>query len=351
MFLSIALALLLSMASGSPGEPGKSDKTFTNPLFLSGPDPWIIINNGWYYYTCSSGGRIILRKGRNLDDLKTSEEKVIWTPPAGTSWSKDLWAPELHFINGMWYLYFAADDGYNKNHRIYVLENKTSDPMAASWEFRGKVSDPSDKWAIDASVFEFRKKLYMIWSGWEGEVNGWQNIYIADMSDPLTITGKRVLISRPELAWETIGDLNNPNDVAHVNVNEGPVVLQHGKRLFVVYSASGCWTDNYCLGMLTYNGSGDILDPSSWSKSQQPVFSQKPENNAFAPGHNSFFKSPDGKEDWILYHANPQQGQGCGRNRSPRAQKFTWGKDGTPLFGQPVSIDKPMKLPSQSGRK
>lgn len=341
-----ALIFILVFFTGSSTEPKNPVRTFKNPLFTSGPDPWIIFNKGWYYYSCSAGGRIILRKGRNLDDLKLSKEKVIWTPPAGTSWSKDLWAPELHFIDGIWYLYFAADDGYNKNHRIYVLENKSSDPMSASWEFMGKVADPSDKWAIDASVFEFRNKLYMVWSGWEGDINGQQNIYIAAMKDPLTITGKRTVISKPELAWETVGDLNNPNDVAHVNVNEGPVALLHRNRLFIVYSASGCWTDNYCLGMISYKGSGDLLDASSWSKSPYPVFSQKPENNAYAPGHNSFFKSPDGKEDWIIYHANPQPGQGCGRNRSPRAQKFTWNKDGTPRFGEPASIDKPIKLPS-----
>jgi GH43 family beta-xylosidase len=347
MYLTAALTFLLSIVSGPYNEPGKSVKTFTNPIFTSGADPWIIFNDGWYYYTCSSGGRIILRKGRNLDELKTSEEKVIWTPPSGMPYSKELWAPELHFINNRWYLYFAADDGYNKNHRIYVVENSTSDPMSPDWEFRGKISDPSDKWAIDASVFEFRNKLYMIWSGWDGDVNGQQNIYIAVMSDPLSITGKRAMISKPELAWETIGDLNNPNDVAHVNVNEGPVALQHRNRLFIVYSASGCWTDNYCLGMLTYKGSGDLLDSSSWSKCTEPVFSQIRENNAYAPGHNSFFKSPDGKEDWIMYHANPQPGQGCGKNRSPRAQKFTWSIDGAPRFGEPVSINLPMKVPSE----
>jgi GH43 family beta-xylosidase len=218
--------------------------------------------------------------------------------------------------------------------------------MSANWEFRGKISDSTDKWAIDASVFQFMDKLYMVWSGWEGDSNGEQNIYIAQMSDPLTISGKRALISKPGLPWETVGDLNNRDDVPHVNVNEGPVALQHKNWLFIVYSASGCWTDNYCLGMLTYNGNGDLCDPLSWSKSPVPVFSQKPENNAYAPGHNSFFRSPDGKEYWIMYHANSQPGQGCGRNRSPRAQKFTWNKDGSPFFGEPVGINLPVKVPS-----
>ncbi len=230
---------------------------------------------------------------------------------------------------------------------MYAIENASSDPLLGTWEFKGKVADPSDKWAIDGSVFEFRSKLYFIWSGWEGDVNGQQNIYIARMKDPCTIESERTLLSKPEHSWETVGDLNNPNDVPHVNVNEGPVALQKNGKLFIIYSASGCWTDNYCLGMIIYNGNGDLLDPLSWKKNPLPVFSQKPESGAFAPGHNSFFTSPDGREDWILYHANPNAGQGCGRFRSPRAQKFTWNSDGTPDFGEPVRTGTNIPVPAE----
>ena len=342
-FLGFMLVFLSSCSSET--------LTFTNPLFPSGADPWIIYKDGYYYYTSTSGSNLFIRKGRNLDEIIVSDRKVVWTPPAGTNYSKQLWAPELHYFDGIWYIYFAADDGNNINHRMYVVENASPDPTGGQWNFRGKVSDPSDKWAIDASLFEYDDKLYMVWSGWEGDVNGQQNIYIAAMKDPCTVDGTRSLISAPEYDWEKVGDLNNPDDVPHVNVNEGPVALQRKGKLFIIYSASGCWTDNYCLGMLTYNGTGDLLDSQSWSKSPSPVFKQKPEAGAFAPGHNSFFKSPDGKEDWILYHANPAAGQGCGRFRSPRAQRFSWKADGTPDFGEPVATGVPMSLPSERGRR
>lgn len=327
-------------------------RTFTNPIFISGADPWITYNDGYYYFTSTGGSRLFIRKAKNLDDLKNAESKTIWTPPQGTSYSKELWAPELHRIDDKWYMYFAADNGSNTNHRMYVLENASRDPLSDTWEFKGKVNDPSDKWAIDGSVFEYDGKLYMVWSGWDGDTNGQQNIYLALMKNPWTIDGQRVKISSPELKWETVGDLNNPNDVPHVNVNEGPVALQHKGKLFVVYSGSGCWTDSYCLGLLSYDGKGDILNSSSWVKNPEPVFKGNPANKAFSPGHNCFFKSPDQKEDWILYHANPSAGQGCGRFRSPRAQKFTFSKDGTPVFGEPVNIDVPWQVPSEkSARK
>jgi GH43 family beta-xylosidase len=338
---------LLCFGQNKPGDPG----TFTNPIFISGADPWLTQKDGFYYYCGSMGSRLAIRKARNLVELKSSVPKTAWTPPQGTSYSRELWAPELHFVRGKWYIYFAADDGRNKNHRMYVLENPSPDPTEGTWEFKGKVSDPSDKWAIDGSVFEYAGELYMIWSGWEGDVNGQQNLYLASMTDPWTIGSERVRISAPEYDWETIGDLNNPNDVPHVNVNEGPVALIHGKRLFIIYSASGCWTDNYCLGMLTFTGKNNLLDPKAWKKSEKPVFKQKPEAGVYAPGHNSFFLSPDGKEDWILYHANPASGQGCGRYRSPRAQKFSWKQDGSPDFGEPVATGVPLKIPSEGNQK
>ena len=146
---------------------------------------------------------------------------------------------------------------------------------------------------------------------------------------------------------ERHGDLNDPSNPPHVDVNEGPQVLVHKDKLFIVYSASGCWTDFYALGLLTASAGDDLMNASSWKKSAQPVFKQSLENKVFAPGHNSFFKSPDGNEDWILYHANSEPGQGCGKHRSPRAQKFTWNADGTPNFGAPVKAGMMLDVPSK----
>lgn len=327
-----------------------AQQTFTNPLLPSGADPFSFYKDGYYYYTHTTGRNITIWKTKTLADLQSAERKIIFTPPPNTLYSKSIWAPEIHFIQGKWYAYFAADDGQNKNHRMYVLENESPDPMQGEWTLKGKVADPSDKWAIDGHVFEYRNQLYMLWSGWEGDENGQQDIYIARMKNPWTIEGHRVRIASPHYDWETHGDLGPNDNPRHVNVNEGPQSLMHDGKLFIVYSASGCWTDQYALGLLTFTGGDDLLDSSQWKKSPQPVFKQKPEHGVYAPGHNSFFKSPDGKEDWILYHANAQPGQGCGKFRSPRAQKFSWNKDGTPFFGEPVKEETPLPVPSGTGK-
>tara|TARA_R110001592_G_scaffold62863_14_gene192476 strand:+ start:116 stop:1150 length:1035 start_codon:yes stop_codon:yes gene_type:complete len=321
-----------------------SAQTFKNPLLPSGADPYSTYYKGVYYYTHTLGNRLMLWKTINLADLKNAESKLIWTPPQGTNYSKEIWAPEFHIINGKWYAYFAADDGDNSNHRMYVLENTSEDPFKGTWEFKGKIAASPDRWAIDGNIFEYKEQLYMIWAGWEGNVNVQQNIYIAKMSNPWTIEGSRVLISQPKYNWEKQGDLNDDVNPPHVNVNEGPQFLEHNDDVFIIYSASGCWTDFYNLGMLRLTGDNP-MNPQDWTKHDKPIFTKSEANGVYAPGHNSFFKSPDGKEDWILYHANDNPGDGCGTKRSPRMQKINWNKDGTPNLGIPVSNNEILKTP------
>ena len=322
------------------------DITFTNPLLPSGADPYSLYRNGNYYYTHTLGNKIALWKTKNLTDLKLAKQTIIWNPIGGQVDLKDIWAPEFHFINGKWYAYFAADKGGNETHRMYVLENSSNDPFKGKWILKGKIAASVDKWAIDGNVFKYRRQLYMIWSGWEGDTNGKQNIYIAKMKNPWTMDSERVMISTPEYAWEKNGDLNDLNNPSHVDVNEGPQFLKNRKNLFIVYSASGCWTDFYTLGLLTFTGKNNLLEARSWKKKNEPVFAKSPENGIYATGHNSFFKSPDGKEDWILYHANSEPGQGCGNKRSPRAQRFYWNEDGSPNFGIPLKLDVPINIPA-----
>jgi len=344
LLFALFFALTARQAAFAQGQP---DGTFTNPLLPSGADPWVIYQGGYYYYTNSTQNTLVIWKTKNLGELAKAEKKTVWVPEPNTAYSKELWAPELHYLNHKWYLYYAADDGNNNHHRLYVLENSSPDPLRGKWIFKGKLSDDSDKWAIDGSVFEHKGKLYLIWAGWEGDENGQQDIYIARLKNPYTVEGKRVKISSPLYDWEKYGDLHDAANPAHVNVNEGPEILAHGKKLFLIYSASGCWTDFYALGMLTASADADLLDPKSWTKSAQPVFKKSEANGVYAPGHNSFFKSPDGTEDWIIYHANAMPGQGCGGFRSPRMQKFGWNADGTPNFGIPERTGIPMAAPSQ----
>lgn len=283
----------------------------------------------------------MLWKTTRIDELNKATPVTVWTPTFGTGYSADVWAPELQFVDGKWYIYFAADNGGNNStHRIYALENEAVDPTTGTWTFKGKVAAATDKWAIDADVFAYNGTKYITWSGWQGDTDGEQDIFIARLANPYTIEGDRVLISKPTYTWE----INNQS----VLVNEGPEGITNSSgRLFLTYSAAGCWTDDYCLGLLTLKEGGDPLNAADWTKTSTPVFTKNVAGGAFGPGHNGFFKSPDSTQDWIIYHANKIAGQGCGDLRSPRIQPFTWKSDGTPNFGSPVDIDAQIEKPSR----
>jgi GH43 family beta-xylosidase len=336
----------------APPAPG----TFANPLLPHGPDPWAIFHDGVYYYINSMHDTLVLWKTRDITDLKHAEQRTIWVPTDPKS-SKHLWAPEIHHLDNKWYVYYAADDGNTDNHQMYVLENPAADPFDGKFVMKSRIStDPDDKWAIDGSVFQNHGQLYMNWSGWQTRrvSTETQCIYIARMANPWTLASSRVIISKPELEWERHWQNENGRNPAHIiYVNEGPEALKSpkGDKIFVVYSASGCWTRYYALGMLTADASSDLLDPHNWKKSPQPVFQQAPQNGVYGPGHNSFFPSPDGKETWVLYHARDAETDPANHKdtRSPRAQRIDWTDDGLPVLGIPQSTSTRLLKPSGTG--
>ena len=338
-WLVVRLALVLmsgwvARGEGSVVAEGRPSTTLTitNPVVRSGADPWVVRHGEAYYLVQSRRGGIWVNCFTNLSEIGEDSWARVWSAPPNTSYSRNIWAPELHRLRDEWYIYFAADDGANENHRMYVLQGTSDDPQEP-FEFKGKIAALSDRWAIDGTVIEMPDgPLYLVWSGWPGATNGVQNLYIAPMSDPLTISGERVLISSPEHEWERHG---------WPDVNEGPKALWNGGKLFLIYSASGSWTDDYCLGQLTWTG-GDPLRADSWRKNPEPVFARTEE--VFGPGHASFVESRDGTEEWIIYHSAREKGSGWRRHIN--MQRFEWRDDGSPDFGEPVGPGVAIPIPS-----
>ena len=296
----------------------------------------MVFHRGHYYYARSLQGAtaIGVARARRLQDIGAAEMKVVFRAPAGTRYGKRVWAPELQRLRGRWYLYFAAADPSGRQHRMYALQAADDDPQGA-WEFKGPLAPATDRWAIDGAALELGGRLYFLWSGWPEAESGFpQVLYIAAMSDPLTIVGERHAIARPEHGWER----------ATAPLIEAPQPLRHGGRTHVVYSAGASWSGDYALGLLSYAG-GDPLQESSWVKQPRPLFATNPQARVWGPGHPTFVKSPDGREDWIVYHATSRRDAGW-RQRSVRAQRFGWDAAGRPVFGDPLPLEQPIEEPS-----
>jgi GH43 family beta-xylosidase len=287
-------------------------------------------HGGGYLYCYSTEEGVAVKAAQTLKEVMQQGGRTVWQPEEGKPWSKDIWAPELHRINDRWHIYVAADDGQNANHRMYVLAGTEDDPTEP-FSLAGQLSAEPDRWAIDGTVLMHRGEPYFIWSGWEGDVDVAQQLYIARMESPTALADERVMISQPEHEWES----------SVYPINEGPEALVHGDRTFVVYSANASWSDHYCLGLLELVGADPVV-PDAWKKKTTPVFAAT--ESVFGPGHCSFFRSPDGREDWIVYHTAKRSGSGW--DREGHAQSFGWGDDGGPRFGAPVASGVEMRAPS-----
>ncbi|KQV13915.1 MULTISPECIES: family 43 glycosylhydrolase [unclassified Kitasatospora] len=336
--LLFALVALIGSSLTFAGQPATAaaGRAYTNPVkSQKGADPWLEYYNGNYYLvTTSWSSEITMRKSPTLAGLATAPSVQIFKD-TNPNRCCNIWAPEIHLLNGKWYLYYVAGQGiadYNSTQRMHVAESAGTDPMGP-YTFKNDLGAPgNDTWLIDGSVLKVGSALYLLGSAFSG---GTQNLVIAPMSNPYTVSGALSVISTPTYSWEKSG----------AAVNEGPEPLYHDGKTFIVYSGSYCTTPDYKLGQLELTGSNPLL-ASSWTKRSTPVFQRNDAAGVYGPGHNGFFKSPDGTEDWIVYHANNSASGGCDNNRTTRAQKFTWNADGTPNFGVPVGAGVTLSGPS-----
>ncbi|BBD15950.1 glycoside hydrolase family 43 protein [Melissococcus plutonius] len=316
---------------------------YINPLIVQRADPQIYKHHdGYYYFTASvpAYNLIEIRRAKTISGLAHAAPRTIWRKHENGPMSKLIWAPELHYINGKWFVYFAAaettdlDENGMFQHRMFCLECDAENPMESeeNWFEHGQVKTPIDSFALDATCFEANEKLYYVWAQKDPAIEGNSNLYIAEMENPWTIKTEPVLLSKPEYDWETKGFW----------VNEGPAIIHRNGRYFLTYSASAT-DENYCMGMLSAPDNVDLLDAKDWTKAESPIFQSDLAEHQYGPGHNSFTIAEDGETDILVYHCrdytdikgDPLYDPNC----HTKVQVFTWNEDGTPNFGQPVTYN------------
>jgi GH43 family beta-xylosidase len=326
------VALITLLLTASP-RGAAADNAFTNPL-NPGPDPWLLFHNGSYYLTTTQSDSIRMWKAPSLAGLKSAQPVTLWRDKDPAR-SHGIWAPEFHFISNRWYLYYTAMAAtkVDSTHRMHVLESDGVDPLGP-YRYKARLFDSAnDFYAIDGTVFQQpgNGRWYFLWAAQPGH-----RIRIARMATPWILEGRSVEISASGLGCD--------------EVREGPVVLRRNGKLFLTYSTCDTAKPDYKLGMLIAEETADVMDPASWKQHPAPVFERNDGAGVFGPGHHGFFTSPDGKEDWIVYHGKTSSAYTYA-GRSTRAQKFTWNADGTPNFGRPLPLETRIEEPSGPVRK
>ena len=307
-----------------------TEKDEKKPLIMQRADPYVYYHtDGYYYFTASTPeyDRIEIRRAWSIKALADAEPVVVWRKHASGPMSWHIWAPEIHFINGKWYIYFSA--GRSEDPwwiRSYVLENSSADPFCGSWEEKGQIEGEWDSFMLDMTVFEKAGKHYALWAQKRKEKTENSAIYIAEMENPYTLKLPQTLLTVPQMPWECRG----------FKVNEGPAVLKRNGKIFVTYSASA--TDaTYCMGLLSCDENSDVLNAANWKKSENPVLTTDEKNGIFGPGHNSFTTSRDRKTDYLIYHARPYAEVDLDfalydPNRHTWVKKINYDKNGFPVF-------------------
>ncbi|WP_433211882.1 glycoside hydrolase family 43 protein [Dactylosporangium sp. CS-047395] len=248
---------------------------------LGGADPSVIKVNGLYVAAKSVDGGIAIRTATTLAGIASAPKKQVWKDTG----LGEVWAPEIVYYDGRYRVYFSAGTG--SAHRMYHISSTSPD---TGYSAATKVALPNDKWAIDGAPFTFQGQRWFVWSGWAGDTNVEQNLYIARMSSPTAGTGARYVISQPREAWErTVG---NPF------INEGPEpILDPNGQLHITYSANGSWSNKYCIADLRLRAGGDPTYVWDWYKSNGCLFGSYQPNMMAGwdatlyvdgPGHHTF---------------------------------------------------------------
>ncbi len=321
-------------------------KIYPNPFIEQRADPFITKgSDSVYYFTASYPAfgdelhgydRIILRKSGTVKGLHDAEEKTVWTAHESGIMSRHIWAPELHYIGGVWYIYFAAATSEDKwDLKPYVLRCTGSDPLSDKWEELGAVQPLADDslsfrcFSLDMTYFSHKGRHFLIWA----QIEGASSLFMAETTEdcPWRLISKPILLTKPEYAWEKVV----------YPVNEGASVLKTNEKIYVFFSASGTGAE-YCMGRLEADADSELTKPENWTKLPCPVLSTADTDGEAGPGHNSFVTDENG-DLLLVYHSRPAShltGE-CGTFleeslydpcRHTRIRKVRFDKNGAPLL-------------------
>ena len=290
---------------------------FSNPIY-GGQDPFVCKGpDGRYYAVAESvdSQAIEVFSSDRLTDRGI--RRIAYRAAESGPSSADLWAPEIWYLRGKWYIYYAGSSAPGMRnwdtHRMYVLE---ADEPIGPYRFAGELQ-LGDHMSIDGTVMELPDgRLYFIYMRKHDHNNC---LFIAPMSSPTEISGEPVFLTGPEYPWES-------------DITEGPFPIVRAGKIYLMYAANAAHLPEYCLALMRCNDPQNILDPKSWEKEPEPILTGR--GDVYGPGHACIVPSPDGTEEYLVFHSkfdldNTLPG---GWNRVINLLRLHWDEESRPVF-------------------
>jgi arabinan endo-1,5-alpha-L-arabinosidase len=312
--LAAAGALNSELAPGSePAAPTlfHAPKTYTNPVYAgSMPDPFVLRHQGVYYAFGTTGAG---RKGDGrIFTLLRSTDLVDWrelggalTPPTPDT-DYQYWAPEVAFRGGTFFLYYSMG---GKEEEKFELRVATSDRPQGPYRDAGvKLLDcENNRFTIDPHPFrDTDGEWYLFYArnflDTEGGVHPGTALVVDKLVGMTRLAGECRTVLRARYPW-TLYQANRRMEVYGKTFDwhtiEGPSVRKHGGRYYCFYSGSNYQTENYGVDFAVADA---VKGPYTGQGREARVLKGVP-GRVRGPGHHSIVVGPDGKTDYIVYHA------------------------------------------------
>lgn len=301
------------------------NESYINPVFDKCADPDILYHNGTYYLYCTTP----TQEGNSGIKVYTSTDLVHWTDQGfaffkGDGWGdSNFWAPDIIERDGVFYMYYAADE--------HLCVATSESPLGP---FKQDIYEPMHEYIkeIDAHAFydEASDKYYLYFVRFTaGNV-----IWGAELNDDMKSIKEETLtqISRANQGW----------DEDMMRVNEGPYMLVRDGKYYMTYSGSHFESVNYGAG---YAVADSPLGPFTKYENNPIIQSNSLVHGA---GHHCVAASPDGKELFMVYHCHHSLFATDPRRLCIDRMQFTEDADGNIVLEVNGPTVTPQELPSGS---
>lgn len=310
--------------------------TYTNPVggMTNIGDPFVLKDKDKYYMYATSAATIGFRAWESDNMIDWEEKGLVYDISEQTNqWATgDFWAPEVIKYNGKFYMTYSAR---NKEGHLQISVAVSEKPLGPFKDVSTEIVKQEGAY-IDGHIFvedDGTPYFYYVKDCSENIIDGHHisQIFVQKMSEDLTsLIGEPELLLEPDQAWEGLG--------GDYQWNEGPFVLKHDKKYYLMYSSNYFASEDYSVGYAT---SDNPMGPFKKAE-ENPILSKDLENGISGPGHNSVTVGLDRKTLYTVYHTHTYPEAPSG-DRQMNIDKLYF-KDGKLLIDGPTKTEMKITL-------